>query len=123
MLKEEEPRRKKGEFLFYNDRPFWSILAHLQEECSGNVHIKGVVNITSTMCIRNECYQITDYGWTDYWRTVDREGAYICFDFKERAVCLKKYGVTSAGILSLGPSHHVIQDSMDGQKWQEIDRR
>ena len=51
--------------------PFDGIIGHLAKECGGNVHVKGVVNITSSSNAWNECHEVTDYGSNDRWYTED----------------------------------------------------
>ena len=119
LLSEEEERRRHGEFRLCDDRPFWGILSYLSEECGGNVHLKGIVNITSSSDDRNKCHQVTDYGWNDYWRTKDEEDSWICFDFKDKTVRLTKYSVKSGGCHYL--HDWVIEGSNDGCLWKGLD--
>ena len=48
LLREEGEHRKKGCFDLRDDRLFCEIICHLAEECGGDVHVKGVVNITAS---------------------------------------------------------------------------
>ena len=67
LIREEEDRRRLGKFLPCDDRPFWGIISHLSKECGGNVHVKGVVNITTSSNSSGQCLRVSDYGWNDYW--------------------------------------------------------
>ena len=122
VLTLEEERRRNGEFSLCDDRPFWGIISHLSEECGGNVHVNGVVNITSSDGLSNDnCHHVADYGWNDCWTTYNEGNQWICFDFKDKTVNLTKY------ILKSGRSNDlrswVIEGSNDGRTWDELDRR
>ena len=87
VLRAEERKRTNGEFNFVDDRPFWGILSHLSDECGGNVHYKGIVNITaSSDSDHGQSHQVTNYGWGGYWKSDSLSNAWICFDFKEKRV-------------------------------------
>jgi hypothetical protein len=48
---------------------FSGLIHHLCEECDGNVHERGVVNITCSSREWNECWQLVNYDWNDYFHT------------------------------------------------------
>ena len=113
------------EYVFTEGSPFAGIISHLREECGGNVHQQGIVNITESSHNYNECYQVTDYDWRDFWGTDDRPNSWICFDFKEKRVKLTGYSLKSD---TREPNWHhlvqwVIEGSNDESSWHEIDRR
>ena len=119
-------RFHKATYSFSEGSPFKGIISHLREECGGNVHQRGVVNITASHNGHNQCYQVTDYDWTDFWGANDNKpNSWICFDFKEKRVKLSGYSLKS---MPLDPSYAhpiqwVIEGSNDGSEWREIDRR
>ena len=120
LLREEEERRQIGEFHPCDKRPFRGIISHVSEECGGNVHTKGVVNITSSSNYNNQCHQVTDYGWNGHWTTMSEDRSWICFDFKDKTVQLTEYS------LKLGRDHlhhWVIEGSNDWKSWTKLDRR
>ena len=47
-LAEASMRSVRPRFLFDESRPFSGIISHLASECGGNIHEKGVVNITGS---------------------------------------------------------------------------
>jgi hypothetical protein len=48
----------------------WSdILSFLTSECYGNVHERGIVNITNSSPEANKYHQVANHGWNDYWYT------------------------------------------------------
>ena len=99
------------------------MICHLREECGGNVHEKGIVEITASSNRKNQCHQITNYGWNDWWETRDEANSWVRFDFKTRRVYLKSYSLKSDG----GSCQHLlrwsIEGSNDGNEWKEIDKR
>ena len=108
-------------FEYVNEHPFDGIISHLANECGGNAHENGVVNITSSSNFRNMAYRVTDYGWDDYWASQDVPDSWICFDFKEKRVHLKKYSLKP--VSELYPVSWVMEGSTNGTDWKEIDRR
>ena len=96
-MEEESARRREGKFdlipevdWFDGFGAFDGIICHLGKEYGGNVHVKGVVNITASSNNRNQCHRVTDSGWNDYWETY---GGWLCFDFKEKTASLTKYSL------------------------------
>jgi hypothetical protein len=99
-------------------------LSFLTSECGGNVHERGVVNITSSSNeFSNKCHQVADQGWNGFWYTNNVARSWIQFDFKESSVCLMDYRLKSDG----HDSHHLLQweieGSEDGNGWERIDTR
>ena len=97
----------------------------MREECGGNVHTKGVVNITASSNQYNETYQVTDYDWLGSWSTGWDPNSWICFDFKEKRIGLTGYTLKSrpAGPNYGHPVQWVVEGSNDGSNWREVDRR
>ena len=95
----------------------------MRKECGGNVHEKGVVNTTASSNDHNQCHQVTDYGWNNYWRTDDEPNSWICFDFKDKTVSLTKYSLKSDGAGGGHLIQWVIEGSNDGGTWEELDSR
>ena len=100
---------------------FSGIISHLRSQCGGNVHEKGVVNITASGNGSNSCHQITDYGWNGQWSSNSEPNSWVQFDFKAPTVCVKAYTIKS----SQGDNHYcrqwVVEVSDDGQSWVAID--
>ena len=95
----------------------------MRKECEGNVHEKGIVEITASSNSYNQCHQITNYGWNDYWHTRNDENSWVRFDFKTRRVYLKSYSLKSGGWGCNHLLHWCIEGSEDGNKWTVIDNR
>ena len=83
--------------------------------------MKGVVKITASSHMCNQCHQVTDYAWNEYWVTNDEPNSWICFDFKEKRLCLTGYSLKSGESYYL--LHWVIEGSDDGDSWHKLDRR
>jgi hypothetical protein len=121
----ESVKRNSEEFEFRNSA-FSGILSHLTHKFGGNVHEKGIVEITSSGDGgNNKPWQVANHGWNSYWISQNVPNSWICFDFKQNSVSLKNYTLkTNAG----GPGGYhlrewVIEGSNDGRNWELLDRR
>ena len=108
-------------FQYVNEFPFDGIISYLADACGGNVHEKGVVNVTASSSWHHQCHEVTNYGWDDYWATEEIRDSWICFDFKEKRVHLSKYSLAHDG--HRFPVSWVIEGSTNGIEWNEVDRR
>ena len=68
-MEREKDRRRSGESDFIGGvdwfdgfGPFDGIISHLSKECSGNAHMKGVVNITASSSKHSQPHNIMDHG-------------------------------------------------------------
>jgi hypothetical protein len=77
------------------DSPWSGLISYLGELSLGNVHEKGVVEITCSSNERHQCWQVVDYDWNDCWYTANHPDSWIQFDFKEWVVCLTHYSLKS----------------------------
>ena len=137
MERVEQTRPSRQEFVYHADRegvmppPVFppkldGIIAHFTRECGGNVHDKGIVNVTaSSFDDSHPPKNVLDLVGPLYFSAKDQNGVWICFDFKERAVIPTSYSVRSEprppGLYHL--KSWVIEVSNDGSSWTEIDRR
>jgi hypothetical protein len=99
------------------------IISYLTKKHRGNVHERGVVAITSKSIFRDrprylvqnladlkpESFFLSNTGVPDQW---------VCWDFKERRVRLTHYAIKASLLLSC-----LLEGSMDGENWTEIDRQ
>jgi hypothetical protein len=96
------------------------ILSYLTRKHGGNFHKKGVVTITSKSlyslhyAIRNLADLTTDR----YFCSKDEPYQWVCWDFHEMRIKPTHYTIRS-GALKLW----VIESSLDGVHWTEIDRQ
>jgi hypothetical protein len=105
------------------DSPFNGLIHHFTTICGGNVHERGVVEITSSSNGYNKCWQVADHNWTNYWTTTSSPNSWIQFDFKNRNVSLTHYTLKSDG----EGNHHLLEwtiaGSREGALWDPIDCR
>jgi hypothetical protein len=104
------------------DDPFSGILSQLTFVCGGNVHERGIIEITCSSSWRNQFWQVANHGWTDHWQSKDEANSWICFNFKDQCLKLQHYTLKS-------PSNGcyctdwVIEGSNEGSRWTVIDER
>jgi hypothetical protein len=114
-------------FPVYEGRDLNGIFGYLTRECGGNVHTKGVVNITcSGVGGRNKCWQVVDAGWNDYWHSANDKNSWICFDFRGRSVSLTGYTLTVTVHNNSMILEWVVEGSNDqnaAKNWTIIDSR
>ena len=114
------------EFVYDNSKPLEGVIAHLTRECGGNVHDKGMVNITASSV--QSCYHqkhVADLGTDSLYYSKNEKNTWVCYDFKDRQVIPKSYSVRSgdAGPNYVNLKSWVIEVSNDGCSWTEIDRQ
>jgi hypothetical protein len=98
------------------------IINHLTKKCGGNVHEKGIVNITSSGDERNKCWEVANYGWNDSWCSRNDPYSWICFDFKDKCVSLQSYTLNSGCEWGWPFSMEwQIEGSNDGKTWRILD--
>jgi hypothetical protein len=106
---------------------FEGIIHALTAKCGGNVHEKGVVNITSSSVGCRESFKVANHEWSfrwnGFWQSDNEANSWICFDFKERRIALSHYTLKSGGS---GDYHLVawaLEGSEDGANWTSLDAR
>ena len=104
------------------------IIAFLTRECGGNVHDKGVVNVTASSClsgVASLAHQGVDLLSDSVFHTDNVPGSWCCYDFKERRVSLSSYTIRSYCPTPRNPGHHpiswVVEVSNDNTNWQVVD--
>ena len=109
--------------------PLDGIIARLTRECGGNVHTKGIVNVTASGCLRDSWKpeNAVDLGSNSFFASKDSPNSWICYDFKERRVTPTSYSIMSYGC---GPGNNqpkswVLEVSNDGSEdsWVVVDSR
>jgi hypothetical protein len=101
---------------------FNGVISYLMVKCGGNVHDRGVVEITASSILsidypRNSA----DLGTDSYFKSEDESGQWICLDFKALKIEPTHYTI-QAGYDDYLKSW-VVEGSDDGASWTEIDRR
>jgi hypothetical protein len=106
-----------------SDPPWSGLIYHLSKKFDGNVHKKGVVEITCSSTERNECWHIVNYEWSDYFYANNSPNSWVQFDFKDRVVCLTDYALKSAGYEGFRLFEWQLAGSMDSNEWITLDRQ
>ena len=107
------------------------IIAHLTRKCHGNVHLKGIVEVTASTMIYNSVAEygpqfVVDFRTDNCYRSQNIKDSWICYDFRERRVVPTSYTLKSNGWGHLGHFHPrpwVFEASNGGISWTELDRR
>jgi hypothetical protein len=120
--------------------PLEGIIAHLTSRCGGNVHDCGVVNVTSSAEGRQRFPQYDGKSAADLKqdslfispnrpRTANiphERNNWLCYDFKDRRIVPTHYSIRSeynGKVDDCNLKSWLVEVSMDGQQWTEIDRR
>ena len=137
---DKEPQPQKQEFLYHAERegllppPVFppkldGIIRHLALQCCGNVHKKGIVNVTASSVLDSDYMSCDPKNAVDFDRdssfsSHNEPNSWICCDFKDRRVIPTSYSVRS-GYSPPYLRSWVIEVSNDGTEnsWTEIDRR
>jgi hypothetical protein len=102
---------KEGEYLD-------GIISYLTKKHGGNVHELGLITITSQSVSSGNLANIADLASDSSFRSEDGQGQWICWDFHEMRVRPSHYTAMATGLGSW-----VVEISVDGENWIEIDRR
>ena len=117
----------RQEFIYDESKKLDGVIAHLTRECGGNVHDRGIVNVTGTSVCEGKPENVADLGTDSLYWSRNRENAWICYDFKERRVIPTSYSVMSCTDNRGGwhPKSWVIEVSNDGTEnsWTKLDCR
>ena len=105
------------------EHPMHGVLWVLGQKCGGNVHNKGVVDITSSTTDYNEPYEVANEDWKDYWYSKEEPFPWLCVDFKEMSFKPTNYTLRT---FNCGPGYShiktwVLEGSNDGENWTVID--
>jgi hypothetical protein len=117
--------QSKVAILMNRAKPLEGIISYLTTKHGGNVHEKGIVTITSKSdsdyYSRNPQYaprNVADLTSDLYFHSDDTPGQWICWDFREMRVRPTQYTITASNLTSW-----VVEGSLDGSSWTEIDRK
>ena len=119
----------KFECAYEASKPLDGIIAHLTRECGGNVHDRGVVNVTANKVYDDNSYYhpkgVADLESDSIYFSDDGNVPWICYDFKGRRVIPKSYTLRSYDNAPGGfhPRSWDIEVSNDGISWTIVDRR
>jgi hypothetical protein len=111
----------ESEFRFGEAKSLDGIIAYLTRKHGGNVHDKGIVTITSKSLDHDRTYAVRNAAdlTSDTWFMSQNDpGQWVMWDFHDMCVRPTHYTISSYGLKSW-----VIESSLDGKKWAEIDRQ
>ena len=115
-------------FKFAPSNPLDGIVAHLTRECNGNVHEKGVIEVTASSIETRHFApkDVVSQKESSVFFTTSAEHSWICYDFKSRRVFPTSYCIRSIYDGGLGSSNlksWAFEGSNDGQSWCVLDHR
>jgi hypothetical protein len=97
------------------------ILSHLTQKHGGNIHEKGIVRITSKSVYDHPAHalkNVADVTSDSSFCSKNEPGQWVCWDFGEMRV-----GPTHYTICALLLKSWVVEGSLNGRSWREIDRQ
>ena len=107
--------------------PLNGIIAQLTRECGGNVHKKGVVEVTASSVypLRSgrQPENAVDLGTNSFFTSNDESSPWLRYDFKGRRVTPERYSIRSAN--QGYPRSWVLEVSNSGSEgsWEIVNRR
>ena len=114
-------------FHYDSSKPLNGIIAQLTRECGGNVHKKGVVEVTASSDFVGQVPEnVVDLEEPSCYGSENAINTWLCYDFKDKRVSPTSYTLRSR-FNGSKDAHNlkswVIEASNDGTSWQIIDRR
>lgn len=116
------------EFPYEESKPLNGIISHLTQEFGGNVHDKGIVEITASSVNGGDCEPkcVADLEADSIYCSADELDTWICYDFKDMRVTPTSYSIRShchgySGYFNL--KSWVLEVSNNGTSWDIIDQR
>jgi hypothetical protein len=102
------------------DKSLDGVIAYLTRKHRGNVHDLGIVTVTSkslSLCNSGRANVVNFAGSSCFWSAGGR-GQWICWDFHESRIFPTNYTIRSNQLKGW-----LIEGSVDGESWKEIDRK
>jgi hypothetical protein len=105
------------------EKPLDGIISGLTEKYGGNVHEKGIVIITSKSVREDPSDKFApmnaaDLSTSTYFDSDHEAGQWICWDFRDMWIRPTHYTIRTYCLKSW-----VVEGSLDGENWTEIDRQ
>lgn len=104
------------------------IIQHLTNEFGGNVHVKGIVELTASSLYDSSClakYAVDLNSKNTEFASNNEANSWLKYDFKKRKVRPTHYTITSesSGKGDWHPQTWVIEGSNSGEEWKILDSR
>ena len=93
---EDNPHCLAVRFRYNDSKKLNGIIAHLTRECGGNVHDKGIVNLTASS-VYSDCHpkNVVDFKTDLCYCSKNTKNSWICYDFKDHRVIPTSYSLRS----------------------------
>jgi hypothetical protein len=108
---------------FREPKSLTGIISYLTQKHNGNVHDKGIVTITSKSLYSDEPKfaqkNLADLSSNSKFWSKNGSGQWVCWNFHDIRVRPTHYTIKSADWLC--PKSWVVQGSMDGEDWRDLD--
>jgi hypothetical protein len=118
------------QFPFNANYPLNGNIADLTKQHGGNVHALGIVTITSKSCMEVSSRDlaqrnVADLTTTTIFNSDGDENQWICWDFHQFRIVPTHYSIRTFAASPQGAhlKSWVIESSIDGVNWREIDRQ
>jgi hypothetical protein len=117
-LKFPPTSQKEVEFPLQEPKSVDGIISYLTRKHGGNVHEKGIVTITSKSLEAGALRNAADLTSGSWFASKEGPNQWICWDFHQLRLRPTHYTISSAHLKSW-----VIESSLYGSAWTEIDRK
>jgi hypothetical protein len=94
------------------------IVSYLTKKHGGNVEEKGIVTITSKSIWSSDLKNVADLTSDSHFFSKNEPGQWVCWDFCKMRVLPTHYTICARFLKSW-----VVEGSLDGSSWTEIDRQ
>ena len=103
--------------------PLNGIIAQLTRQCGGNVHEKGLVEVTASSVSSNsyQAKNAVELGTDSFFQSNSEPTSWICYDFKRQRVTPTSYSIRTVACAC--PRSWALEVSNDGEKWEAVDTR
>jgi hypothetical protein len=101
--------------------PLKGIICELTRKHDGNLHDKGIVLLTSKSHLSCNVKNLVDLASHSDFTSSDEPSQWVRWEFPAKLVRPTHYTIQSAGCYQL--KSWLIEGSMDGESWTELDRR
>jgi hypothetical protein len=121
--------KKRHQIAFKQGGELDGIIAFLTDRCGGNVMDKGVVDVVGNPYDErrgNSLRNIVDLKENSRFSSINEPNQSICYDFKKNRVTVTHYVIRSdwnGGVGYGNLKSWIIEVSMQGSNWIEVDRR
>jgi hypothetical protein len=102
--------------------PHDGIIAYLTRECGGNVHDRGVIEVTGSDVHANHLPRdVVDLTVHNCFHSPNQPDQWICYNFKDRRIRLTNYSIAAQGNWYL--RSWIVEGSVDGHAWICLDEQ